>query len=515
MSTVEAARSILGMSAMAQPQHQPKSRRGPVADGPNLVTLVNRLTWGFTQEEYALATQLGFNQYIEYHLAHTAIPDKQVNTFLGSTAGEIQGQEVFETLWMSPYYLGLQTSPGNVQNALIRAMIIRAVYSRRQLYERMVEFWSDHFNIWIGQDELIQRIKTADDRDVIRPNALTTFGDLLRASAKSPSMLAYLDNNLNTRTGGNENYGRELLELHTMGVTGGYTQTDVIRVAKCLTGWTYWGGTGGGTGAPYNGYTFRFNATAHDPAQQILFEGTPQQITIPAGVNNAATNVTRGEMVLTALLNHPSTAQFISRKLLVRFWGENPPQTLVDSVATTYTATGGDIKAMLRTVFGCLLTSPPPPKFKRPLNVLVSALRVTKASVTSLVNFPASVQTPLVSAGQQPFSWQPPDGYPESISYWVGLLLPRWNFGASLLNGNYSGVTVDTSVGGALLAGATTQQQVADRIDLLFFNGQMAAADKSAILAHLQPVLPATVPTQTQVKEAFGLAIGSPGFQWH
>lgn len=473
------------------------------------------MTWGFTQEEYALATQLGFGQYIEYHLAHTAISDKVLDGYLGSTSSEVQGQEVFATLWMTPYQLGQQTSTTNIMNAQIRAMILRAAYSQRQLFERVVEFWSDHFNIWIGQDELIQRLKTPDDRDVIRKYALTTFGDLLRASAKSPAMLAYLDNNLNTRTGGNENYGRELLELHTMGVDGGYTQTDVVRVAKCLTGWTYWGSTGGSPGAPYNGYTFRFNAANHDPAAQILFEGTPQQITIPAGPNNSAANISRGELVLTALINHPSTARYISKKLLWRFWGENPPEALITSVAATYTATGGDIKAMLRTVFNLFLTNPPPLKFKRPLHVLVSSLRSTKSRVTSLTNFPSSVQTPLVAAGQQPYSWQPPDGYPDTLDYWVGLLLPRWNFGASLMNSNYSGVTVDSTTAGALLAGATTQQQVADRIDYLLFNSQMAASDKSAIVAHLQPVAPATVPSQTQIREAFGLAIGSPGFQWY
>lgn len=511
MSVMQSAHAVFGAMALAQPGSRPRDPQ----EGPSLERLVHRLTWGFTQEELSLAMQLGYAQYLEYHLAHTAITDKLIDSYLGSTGSELQGQEVFATLWMTPYYLGQQSSATNVMNALMRAMILRATYSRRQLFERMVEFWSDHFNIWMGQDDITQRLKTVDEREVIRPNALGNFGDMLRASAKSPTMLAYLDNNLNTRNGGNENYARELLELHSLGVDGGYTQTDVIRVAKCFTGWTYWGSTGGGTGAPYNGYTFRFNANNHDPAAQVLFEGTPQQITIPAGPNNSAANISRGELVLTALINHPSTARFIARKLLWRFWGENPPEPFVTSVAATYTATGGDIKSMLRTVFNGFATYPPPLKFKRPIHVLVSALRATKARVTSLANFPASVQTPLVAAGQAPYQWQAPDGYPDTLEYWVGLLLPRWNFGASLMNSNYSGVTVDTSTAGPLLAGATTASQVADRIDYLFFNSQMAAADKAAILAHLQPVPPATVPSSTQIREAIGLAIGAPGFQWY
>lgn len=517
MSVLAAAQSAMGMAAIAQPAV--KARANPVpgnwTDGPNLVALVNRATMGFTQEEMALATALGATNYIEYHLNHLAIKDAQVDRFLGSTATEIAGQELFESLWMTPWLLGQQASAGNIQNALVRAAIIRAVWSKRQLFERVVEFWSDHFNIYIQQEELIQRIKTVDDRAVIRANAFGTFGSLLRASAKSPAMLAYLDNNLNTRFGGNENYAREIMELHTLGVTGGYTQTDVQRVAKCLTGWTYLGANGSGAGAPYNGYTFTFNANNHDPAQQILFEGTPQQVTIPSGPSNSAANISRGELVLTKLIEHPSTAQYVSRKMLSRFWGENPAQTMVDSVAQTYTLTGGDIKAMLRTIFGFIAASPPPLKYKRPFHVLVSALRSVKPTVTSLVTFPNSVQTPLTSAGHHPFFWQPPDGYPDTLEYWVGLLLPRWNFGASLMNSNYSGITVDTTTAGALLAGATTAQQVADRIDYILFNSAMNATDKAAILAHLQPVLPATVPSQTQIREAFGLAMGSPGFQWY
>ncbi len=518
MSVLEAAQAILGMAATAQPAaraKRPNMPWGGPTDGPNLMTLVNRVTLGFTQEEYALATQMGFNAYLEYHLNHLAIKDAVVDSLLGSSASEVQGQEPFETLWMTPWALGQQASASTVQNALVRATIIRGVFSRRQLFERVVEFWTDHFSINIAQEEVIQRIKTVDDRDVIRANALGTFPALLRASAKSPAMCAYLDNNLNTRFGGNENYAREIMELHTMGVDGGYTQTDVQRVAKCFTGWTYLGAAGSGAGAPYNGFTFNFNATNHDPAAQVLFQGTPQQITIPAGVANSAANITRGELVLTALINHPSTAMFIAKKMLIRFWGEDPPQAYIDQVAQTYTLTGGDIKAMLRTIFGLFLVTPPPLKFKRPFHVLISALRAAKIHVTSLVNFPNSVQTPLVAAGHHPFFWQTPDGYPDSLTYWVGLLLPRWNFGASLMNNNYSGITIDTTTAGALLAGATTAQQVADRIDLLLFNSTMVAADKAQVLAHLQPVLPATVPSQTQIREAFGLAMGSPSFQWY
>jgi hypothetical protein len=520
MSVLEAAQTAVGALAMSQPSIGAKPRPAPGnpggggLDGPSLITLVNRATFGFTQTEFALATQLGATAYIDYHLDHLHIPDPFVDYMLGSPQGDIQGQEVFETLWMTPYFLGQQASTVTVQNALIRAAIIRAVYSQRQLFERMVEFWTDHFNIYIQQDETLQRIKTADDRDVIRANALTTFGNLLRASATSPAMMDYLNNNLNTRFGGNENYAREIMELHTLGVNGGYTQTDVQNVAKCLTGWSFLGANGSGAGAPYNGYTFVFNATNHDPSQQILFAGTPQQITIPAGVNNSPSNITRGQMVLTALINHPSCAQFISKKMLSRFWGENPPQGLIDQVAQTYTLTGGDIKSMLRVIFGLITASAPPLKYKRPFHVLASALRVSLAKPTSLVNFPGSTQSALVSAGHQPFFWQAPDGYPDTLEYWVGLLLPRWNFGASLMNGNYSGLSVDTTTSGPLLAGATTAQQVADRIDLLLFNSTMAVADKAAVLGYLQPVPPATVPSQTQIKEAFGLAMGSPSFQW-
>jgi hypothetical protein len=214
-----------------------------------------------------------------------------------------------------------------------------------------------------------------------------------------------------------------------------------------------------------------------------------------------------GEDVLTILINHPSTAQFIATKMLKRFWGYTPQQAQIDLVAAAYTSSGGDIKAMMQVVLG-LASSGAPLKLKRPLHLLVSAIRTLKTKVTSLTSFPGSVQTPLVQAGQLPMNWQPPDGYPDSAEYWSGGQLSRWNFGADLMNSAYSGLAVDVP---SLTAGAVTPAAVAARINTVLFNGGMGSTDLSAITTYLGP----GNPTTTKIKEAVGLAIGSPSFQWY
>lgn len=452
------------------------ARAGP--PGSSTHWLVDRITFGRTEAEIAVADSLGFEDYLEYHLNPAAIDDAAMDARLVP----------YTTLTMQPYQLiGLQG--GNVRNELIEAAILRAVFSKRQLFERMVEFWGDHFNIDInnGND---QYYKTIDDRDVIRANALGTFPALLAASAHSPAMLFYLDNITSTAGNPNENYARELLELHTMGVTGGYTQQDVQEVARCFTGWQIWGTT---ANPQEIRWTFRYNNSQHDQGAKVVLG---QAIPANGGQND-------GDLVLNILANHASTRQFIARKLCVRFWGDNPPQTLVDAVAATYQSTGGDIKAMLRTLFLTEDWATAPQKYKRPFHNFVSFMRAGGATITTT----SALRTQLTGAGQLPFSWSPPDGYPETLDAWVGLILPRWNFGASVMNLNVSGVAVDINV---LLAGLTTAQQVMDRIDQAFFSGGMDPAEKNLILNYLLPNNPST----TKKREAVGLAMSMPSFQW-
>ncbi len=441
--------------------------------------LVNRATMGFTRSELDLANVLGSRGYIDHHLDYLAIDDSALNAILAGGA--------YPTLTMTPQQLS-QANSNDVINQLIRARIVRAALSKRQLFERMVEFWTDHFNIW-NRESPMTYLKTADDRDVIRANALGTFGDLLRASAHSPAMLAYLNNDTNVAGNVNENYARELMELHTLGVNGGYTQQDVVEVARCFTGWTFWGASAGAAA-----YTFRYNSAKHDNGQKVVLGHV-----IPAGGGQSD-----GDTVLNILISHPSTATFISTKMLSWLWGPDPDPALVASLAQVYQTTGGNIKLMVRHCLGLVGAGTSAPKFKRPFDLMISGLRALSATVTT----PSSLQTPLLTAGNLPFNWSPPDGYPDTLTFWAGLLLPRWSFGASLMQPALSGITVNLTT---LLNGAVTAQQVADRIDYLMFNNTMPAAEKTRIINYMLPNNPST----TDIREGFALAIAAPGFQWY
>ncbi|MGH8247532.1 MAG: DUF1800 domain-containing protein, partial [Gammaproteobacteria bacterium] len=283
---------------------------------------------------------------------------------------------------------------------LQQARLLRAVYSQRQLYEVMVDFWSNHFNIFAGKGA-DRWLSTAYDRDTIRPRALGRFRDLLLATAQSPAMLFYLDNWLsagpnspgarvggpnNRKRGLNENYARELMELHTVGVDGGYTQKDVHEVARSFTGWTM-RQPGGGDG-------FYFDSRIHDNGEKIVL-GT--RISAGGGMDD-------GLKVIDLLARHPSTAKFISLKLARRFIGDEPPVSIVNKAAETFRRTDGDIPAVLRTI----IDSPEffsadayRAKVKKPLEFVASALRVTGAETQvthQLVRYLARMGEPLFLA---------------------------------------------------------------------------------------------------------------------
>lgn len=445
--------------------------------GP-LVRLIQRVTVGLTASELQAARQLGREGYLEHQLAYESIDDSVLAARLANYA----------TLTMEPYQL-FQLQPQQVVNELIEATILRPVLSRRQLLERMVEFWTDHFNIDINKN-LDRFLKTVDDREVIRANALGTFPALLSASAHSPAMLYYLDNNVSFVGNPNENYARELLELHTMGADGAYTQVDIEEVARCFTGWTLYPANAG-----VNAGKFRFLAGQHDNgAKQVL------GYTIPAGGG-----YNDGLIVLDILANHPDTARYVSAKLCRWLYQYDPPAPLVSSVAATYAATGGDIRSMIRTALLKHDLAAAEPKYKRPYHLFVSALRACGATITN-VN---GIRSNLLAAGQVPYNWGPPDGYPDNLDFWVGLVLPRWNFGASLLNSQVNGASVDIN---AFFAGVPNNADaLAAHIDRALFGGEMDPFERQRIRDYLLP----NAPTTQRKRDALGLAIASPGYQWY
>jgi uncharacterized protein (DUF1800 family) len=323
-----------------------------------------------------------------------------------------------------------------LREEMARHTLLRAVYSRRQLFEVMVSFWSDHLNINIEKGDCIY-LKPHDDREVIRKHALGKFRDLIRASATSPAMLVYLDGKENTRAGPddvpNENYARELLELHTLGVHGGYTQRDVFEVARCLTGWRL--RTGMRKGTVYH------DSKLHDGGEKKVLGQT-----IAAGQGGAKDL----EQVIDIVCRHPSTAGHIATKLAQRFVSEQPPASIVEKLAAVFTETDGDIKALLRTLLtSAEFAASAGAKFKPPLRFVVSALRAVGADTHAhgpLIEY-------LTGMGQGVFQYPTPDGYPDEAAPWMGTLLWRWNFAFALAAGEVPSVKVPlekltTSLGG-------------------------------------------------------------------
>lgn len=340
---------------------------------------------------------------------------------------------------------------------LMQAKVVRTVASERQLEEVLTDFWFNHFNVFSGKGQ-VRAYLTSYERDVIRPHVLGNFRDMLGAVAESPAMLFYLDNFQNVdpkasqrqaeqleaqrnrpvararqrqmtdeqreqqeqrlmtlrNRGLNENYARELMELHTLGVDGGYTQADVVAVARTFTGWTI--------DRPRDGGSFQFNAQVHDNDPKVVL-GT----TIKAGGKKD------GEAVLDLLSTHPATAQFIATKLARRFVADEPPAALVDRVAKVFLDTKGDLRAVTRAV----ITSPEffsaeyrRAKVKTPLEFVVSAVRATGATLVT----PASLVQALRDLGMPLYGAQPPTGYGDTAEDWIntGALLKRLNFAIAL-----------------------------------------------------------------------------------
>jgi hypothetical protein len=449
--------------------------KAPPATGESVVRLVRRITNGVTEEELNRAKSLGFKGYLEYQLKYTAINDSAVESYITTR---------YPSLALDG--LGLyQQNQNTLLNQLSEATLYRAAFSKRQLYERMVNFWTDHFNIYYPK---VNYLKLLDDRDVIRKHALGKFPDLLRASAHSPAMLEYLDNTRSRGRNVNQNYARELMELHTLGVDGGYTQTDVEEVTRCLTGWTIQGRG-----------EFRFDPAGHDfTAKTVL--GT----TIPAMAQSAgAQAIQDGETVLNILLAHPSTAKFIATKLIRWLLQYEPPPALVDKVAATFTRTGGDIPAMIRDILTPANLQAAPAKYRQPYQLTLAALRATQPTVTSVAAIAGGQLTVL---GQPLFQWEDPDGYADNVDWWAGTILQRWNFCSYLTGLSTGNVIVDV----APLMQVSTPDAIAEAINRRAFGGEIPADLKQHVMAHL-----AAAPiTASRVREAFALALSSTAFQW-
>ncbi len=340
-----------------------------------------------------------------------------------------------------------------VSQELLATRVLRDVYTSRQLEAVMTDFWLNHFNIFLHKNEQEPYLLTAFERDTIRPHALGKFEDLLDAVAESPAMLVYLDQAQSTgpdsfavthgkpanpkakaaaKSGLNENYGRELMELHTVGVNGGYTQADVTEVAKVFTGWTVQRGDGQ---TDDTAGTFAFNEKRHEPGPKTVLGRT-----IPEDGFN------EGLAVLHQLATSPATAHFLSEKLAVRFVSDTPPPALVDRMAATFLANNGDMRAVLRTLFlspEFWQTSTGHAKVKTPEEFAISAVRASGADV----NDPAPLVAAIDRLGMPLYGMQTPNGYGWTADEWVstGALVSRMNFALVLAGGRLNGTKVQWS----------------------------------------------------------------------
>ena len=418
-----------------------------------LVHFLNRTSFGPTTEELEKVQQSGITAYLDQQLSPEQIPDSVVADKVAELKTmRLSSRELLELYPQAAVAQakGMDTAqmqgPRQVILELQLARLIRAVYSRRQLYEVMVDFWSNHFNIYAGKGA-DRWLSTSYDRDTIRPHALGRFKDLLTATAQSPAMLFYLDNWMsvspqspaaqrgpnNPRRGINENYAREVMELHTLGVEGGYTQKDIQEVARCFTGWTIERPRGQGE--------FRFEQRFHDnDAKTVL----GNHIGAGGGMED-------GLKVIDILANHPATAKFIVTKLARRFVADDPPAAVVSKASAVFQQSGGEIASVVRAI----IDSPEffsgefyRGKVKKPLEYVASALRVTDAET--------KITHPLLRylnrMGEPLFLAQPPTGHPDMGGSWISpdMLLTRINFVSDLVSNRLPGSRIRKDTAGEL-----------------------------------------------------------------
>jgi uncharacterized protein (DUF1800 family) len=350
---------------------------------------------------------------------------------------------------------------------LQQAAILQAVYGANPLKERMVDFWTNHFNVYALKGDSAFR-KGGDERAVIRDHALGNFGDLVRSSSRSPAMIAFLDNTQNFKLHPNENYARELMELHTLGIGGGYTQKDVQEVARCFTGWTV------ETRFLRPKGKIRFDPDLHDDGRKTVLGHT-----IPAGGGEKD-----AQLVLNILCAHPSTAHFISAKLVRYFHGQED-SALISRAADEFSKSSGDIPSVLRVILDPVRLGASPPIVKRPFHLIASALRATGGDTDGN----NGIQKHLIDMGEPLYQWPMPDGYPVKTTAWTGSMLPRFNFAQAYATDSIPGTSLG-SVKDPFISSHQRRPQDSDGLLLNALRGK-------------------------KPEQALALCLAAPSFQWY
>ncbi len=486
--------------------------------------LLNRLAFGPSPQDRAELLRLGAAEWLDRQLHPESIDDSAVErrlealpTLHRSTAELFRD---YPPLAVRANRAGVDLSspkaraelmaavepdelPRQIGLELASAKLIRAVESRRQLQEVLVDFWFNHFNV-SAEKGRVRWMLTSYERDAIRPHVFGRFRDLLGATARHGAMLFYLDNWLSVREGFehrrakglNENYARELLELHTVSVDGGYTQEDVREVARAFTGWSI-------ALKPSRLGEFVFRREAHDEGEKVVL-GT--RLSPNGGVSD-------GERVLDLLARHPATARHIALKLCRKFVADEPPAPLVERIAQVFLSTDGDLRAVYRAIF----TSPElfseqayASKTKTPFELAASALRAAGGTV--------EVEPALIRAldrlGEPLYRAPAPTGWPERTEAWIssGALLSRINFGLALAYGRLRGAEVELA---RLAEGVDLRDpdRVIDRYAEALLGGPVSEHTRAVIRAAVGAEAEDGERRPVDVRIVAGLMLGSPEFQ--
>lgn len=420
-------------------------RRGDAASSARL--FADKLTFGATPDLVAEIEQASPSGWLEVQLAPDDVPeDPRIPDTLST----------FQTL----HLVGRERASNDLRYLMPREQtahqLLHAVWSRRQVREVMVEFWADHFNVAFLGGELEMTIREFDL--VLRRHALGRFADLLHATARSVAMMVYLDNDASRWPHPNENYARELMELHTLGVGGGYTEDDVQQAARALTGWSH-----SSLRDDDHWFGFVYDEQHHYSAGPI----TVMDLVMPA--MGGPESIRHGEDLLTYLASHPSTITHVCTKLARRFVADQPPPELVSTMVDAWNTSDGTIAAVLRAMVAHpTFLSSHRGKVRRPFQYLAFALRVLGDSVTinarggGTADWVNKVEHTLDSMGQRPYRWPAPNGYPDVAGYWASTagLLSRWNTALAIVRDQIQGMEfhppllrqrVDAPTAGALL----------------------------------------------------------------
>ncbi len=465
--------------------------QSPPSD-PEVLRVLNRISFGPWPGDLIAAANMGVSGYIEEQLAAKSPQDRAVSW-------RVNGLDVQQDVHDSPDILS-SLPDDQLLTEVQQVQLLRAVYSTHQLNEVMSDFWENHFNIYALKNAARQRIPI-EMETAIRPHLLGSFEEMLIAVAHSPAMLAYLDNNHNEAGNMdrvNENYARELLELHTLGVHSGYTQIDIHQVARCLTGWTVAGG--------FRQWQFEFKPSWHDDGSKFI-PFLDLHLSPGGGVRD-------GEAVLHRLARHPATAQHLAEELCMKFMGVVQPE-VVNAASRAYLRSNTSISEMLRPILldGLARKERCRPIFKRPLDLLVSSLRVGAADTDGATG----VQNQLNTMGQPLFQWPMPDGYPESAAAWKTTLLPRWNFASALAGGEVDGTTWKLDDCLKALPGAGMHDVVDHLAEAVCGHPSASPSMKPLVMTlrdHADSASRSGLSHEHVVSEVAALLIASPMYQW-